>query len=363
MPTEDTNTPAAPDTNPTDVQPDDTGASQVADGGDATTPPAAELDAFSAGVEAAREQEAKEDALPGEATPPADGQPPPQEGDGAPPVTPDPNAPPNPPEGEQQPPTPPTVDEEVKQLGLKERAAERFQELHSQARAGAEARERVGQWEQTVASTGATPEQYGQTLRYLSDINSGDPKRMGEAYERMQGELQWLGKQLGREAPGFDPLTAHADLAGKVGSGDLSRDAALEIARYRQNDQLQASNVQAQQQRYQQQLESTQGLAQVQQLGQTLRASDPAFEQKMAMLAPTLGLIQNNLAPAQWAAALHQAYQELPAVPAPPAVAAAPVQRSAPNPIRPSGGAPVAPQVTPENAFDIGVQIARERGL
>jgi hypothetical protein len=349
---EDPNTPATPDATPTDVQPGDTGAPPVADGGDAPQPPATELDAFSAGVEAAREQEAREDALPGDA-PAADGQQPPQDGAPATPAAADPNAPPAQP---QQ----PTVDDEVKQLGLKERAAERFQELHTQAR---DARERVSQWEETVQSTGATPEQFGGALRYLSDINSGDPKRMADAYDRMQGELQWLGQQLGREAPGFDPLSAHPDLAGRVTSGDITRDVALELAQHRQTGQLQQSHTQAQQDRQQQDLQYQQGLASVQALGTHLRAGDALFDQKLALLAPTIDIIQRTLPPAQWQTEIHRAYLALPATAVAAPAAAAPAARSAPNPIRASAAAPVAPQITPDNAFDIGVQAARAKGL
>ncbi|MNI73014.1 hypothetical protein D3C73_1289890 [compost metagenome] len=68
----------------------------------------------------------------------------------------------------------------------------------------------------------------------------------------MQGELQWLGQQLGREAPGFDPLSAHPDLAGRVTSGDITRDVALELAQHRHTGQLQQSHTQAQQDRQQQ---------------------------------------------------------------------------------------------------------------
>lgn len=361
MPTEDQNTPATPDTIPTDVQPADTGAPPVVDGGDAPQPATADLDAFSAGVEAAREQEAREDALPGDVPAAADGQPP-QDGAPATPAATDPNAPPanEQPPAQPTPPQQPTVEDEVKQLGLKERAAERFQELHTQAR---DARERVSQWEQTVESTGCSPEQFGGALRYLSDINSGDPKRMADAYERMQGELQWLGQQLGREAPGFDPLSAHPDLAGRVSSGDISRDVALELAQHRQTGQLQQSHTQAQQERQQQDLQYQKGLASVQQLGAELRAADAQFDQKLTLLAPTIDIIQRTLPPAQWPAEIHRAYLALPAMAsATPAAAAAPVARSAPNPVRANSAAPVAPKITPENAFDIGVQAARARG-
>jgi len=354
---EDPNTPAAPDPTPTDTQQGDTAAPPVADGGDTPQPAAAELDAFSAGVEAAREQEAREEGAPVEAAPAADGEQQPQGDAPAAPAATDPNAPPAAQQPPAQPGQQPTVDDEVKQLGLKERAAERFQELHTQAR---DARERVSQWETTVESTGATPQQFGETLRYLADVNSGDPQRMAAAYDRMQGELQWLGKQLGREAPGFDPLSAHADLAGRVTSGDITRDVALELAQHRQQGQLQQTHSQQQYDRQQQDVAFQQGLASVQQLGAQLRAGDAQFDQKLALLAPSIELIQRTLPPAQWPQEIHRAYLSLPAIAAP--AAAAPAARAAPNPIRPNGGAPVAPKITTENAFDIGVQQARARG-
>nr|WP_313216104.1 hypothetical protein [Stenotrophomonas geniculata] len=362
MPTEDQNTPATPDTTPTDVQPGDTSAPPVADGGDAPQPAAAELDAFSAGVEAAREQEAREEGAPAEAAPAADGEQQPQGDVPAAPATPDatdPNAPPAAPQQPAQSSQQPTVDDEVKQLGLKERAAERFQELHTQAR---DARERVSQWEQTVESTGCSPEQFGGALRYLSDINSGDPKRMADAYDRMQGELQWLARELGREAPGFDPLSVHPDLAGRVTSGDITRDVALELAQHRQTGQLQQSQTQAQQDRQQQDVQYQQGLVSVQQLGAQLRAGDAQFDQKLALLAPTIDIIQRTLPPAQWQTEIHRAYLALPATAVAAPAAAAPVARSAPNPVRANSAAPVAQQITPENAFDMGVQAARARG-
>lgn len=358
MHTEDPNTPAVPD------EPAAT-AAETAASPEATSdsaPPADQVDAFSAGVEAARELEAKE-AAPvaapdGEGAPQPEPQPEAATGaDGETPVA--------KPEGGNAPAAEPTqpqsVDEEVKQLGLKERAAERFRDLHSRAEEGIRYRQQAEQWQQAVESTGATPQQFGSALQYLAAINSGDPARMGAAYDQMQQELQWLGKQLGREAPGFDPLSAHQDLAARVSAGEMTREVALELAQHRQQGQLHQSHVQAQQEKVQQDAQYQQGLASVQQLGAHLRASDPQFDQKLQLLAPAIDLIQRTLPPAQWQQEIHRAYLNLPAtaVAAPPA---APV-RSAPNPIRPASGAPVAPKITVENAFEIGVQQARARGL
>ncbi len=214
-------------------------------------------------------------------------------------------------------------------------------------------------WEQTIQSTGTTPQQFGATLLYLTDINSGDPVRMNCAYETMEAELKFLGEKLGREAPGFDPLAAHPDLAEKVKTGDLDRAAAVELVQHRQRGVLQNEQQQNQQRVSQSQQAEQLGLQAVADLGAQLRTTDPQFQQKFAYLAPTVEIIQSTMPPAQWAAAIQQAYQRLPPIPAAaPAVAARPN-----NPARASA-APAVP-ATPKNpadAFSFGVAEAQAQG-
>ncbi|MCW0413488.1 hypothetical protein NG831_06505 [Xanthomonas sacchari] len=260
---------------------------------------------------------------------------------------------------------PADVEAEIKDLGIKnERAAQRFRELSERAaeveplRAQAA---RASEWEQTVTSTGATPEQFGSALNYLRAINSGNPQAMNNAYDVMQKELQWLGEKLGREAPGFDPLSVHADLAEKVKAGDITREAASEIVQHRQRLQLQQQHDTSQQQSWQAQQAEQMGLQQVAALGNQLRTADPDFQRKFQFLAPTVALIQQTLPPQQWAAQIQAAYQQLPALPPAQAPAARP---SSPSPIRPSGTPALAAK--PKNAaeaFDFGVQEARARGM
>lgn len=261
---------------------------------------------------------------------------------------------------------PADVEAEIKDLGIKnERAAQRFRELSERAaeveplRAQAA---RASEWEQTVTSTGASPEQFGSALNYLRAINSGNPEAMNNAYDVMQKELQWLGEKLGREAPGFDPLSVHADLAEKVKAGDITREAAAEIVQHRQRLQLQQQHDTSQQQNWQAQQAEQMGLQQVAALGNQLRTADPDFQRKFQYLAPAVALIQQTLPPQQWAAQIQAAYQQLPALP--PVQAAAPARSASPSPIRPSGTPALAAK--PKNAaeaFDFGVQEARARGM
>jgi len=337
-------------------------------------PAAEQLDAFSAGVEEARAAETAE-AAPAVVPPPADdaAATPPVEGEGdqsaaADPAAPaaDPAAAPAAPAAAAapaQPDAPKSVDDEIKDLGItNERTQKRFRELSERASEAESLRgraEKVTDWEQTIERTGTNPQQFGATLLYLTDINSGDPVRMNRAYDTMQAELKFLGEKLGREAPGFDPLSAHPDLAEKVASGDLERSAAVELVQHRQRGVLQSEQQQTQHQRQQAQVAEQQGLQAVHDLGQQLRAADPQFQQKFAYLAPTVEIIQSTMPPAQWAAAIQQAYQRLPPIPAAaPAVAARPN-----NPARASAAqaVPATPK-NPADAFSFGVAEAQAQG-
>lgn len=351
------NTPA-PDT-------DQTVAEQV------EAPATEQLDAFTAGVEEARAAETAEAAP--VVVPPTDpaavvdpaAPAAPVEGDVQPaaPAAADPNAAPPAPAAPAQPEAPKSVEDEIKDLGItNDRTQKRFRELSERASEADSLRERAGKvtdWEQTIQSTGTTPQQFGATLLYLTDINSGDPVRMNRAYETMEAELKFLGEKLGREAPGFDPLAAHPDLAEKVKTGDLDRAAAVELVQHRQRGVLQTEQQQNQQRISQSQQAEQQGLQAVAELGNQLRTSDPQFQQKFAYLAPTVEIIQATMPPAQWAAAIHQAYQRLPPIPA-----AAPVVAARPNNPARASAAPAAPATpkNPSDAFAFGVAEAQAQG-
>lgn len=329
-------------------------------------PEAATLDAFSAGVEEARAAEASEEVPPVQAeadtaaADPAAAEPPATQDPAQPPAA---AAPAQEPPGQQPAPVQ-SVDDEIKDLGItNERTQKRFRELSERASEADSLRERAGKvsdWEQTIQSTGTTPEQFGATLVYLTDINSGDPARMNRAYETMQNELQVLGKKLGREAPGFDPLTDYPDLAEKVASGDITREVAAELVQNRKRGALQDQHQQSQHQTMQAQQAEQQALQEVAALGQKLQA-DPQFQQKFAYLGPTIEIIQATMPPAQWAAAIQNAYQRLPAIPA--AAPAAPVTKPN-NPARASA-APAKPATPkdPGDAFSFGVAEAQARGV
>lgn len=340
------------------------------------------LDAFSQGVEAAREQEVLEDG--GAPAAAADGQPAAgaeteaagsesagavasaagaEGGQGEQGGEPDPAAAAAAAAGQ-----PDAIDAEIKDLGISnERTQKRFRELSERAaevEALRPAAERGQQWEETIKSTGANPEQMGNALNYLAAVNSRDPAAMAQAYDFMQQEMAWLAKELGRPAPGYDPLAEHADLGRQVADGEITRAAAEELIRTRRAAALQQDSQQRQRQQAEQQASEEQAhqqaLQQVGALGQQLRAADPQFEARFKSIQPIVAVIQNTLPPQQWAAAIQQAYLAAPA----PAVAQ-PAQRppaAAPNNPARATGVDLAQAPTKENAFDFGVAAAKAQG-
>lgn len=249
------------------------------------------------------------------------------------------------------------VDAEIADLGIKnERAAARFRDLSARA-AEAEKlkvdneqhkktvadlevfRQRAVEWEEAVTSTGATPEQFGQTMTYLSMLNSGDPGNYEKAFEMIEREYHSLAELLGKTAGGaVDPLKGHPDLQAKVASMDMDRETALAWAEERNKSRLTTAvtttrEQQAQQVQQQQEAARAQqgGLAAVAALGEQLRATDPQFQAKYAILEPILNSTLAPYPPQQWAGVVQQMFANirLPAAPAAP-------QQKTVAPLRPS---------------------------
>lgn len=280
------------------------------------------------------------------------------------------------------------TDQAVRELGLKGRAEERFREMAStikevtplrdvlaelkitspeQIKQLAESSQRATEWEETVISSTATPEQFGSALNVIRAMNSGDPKAMGVAFDAMLNEVVELGRKLGRDVPGLvDPLAAHPDLADEVGQGEITRKRALEIIAQRVNERhTQESNTRRETQVQWTQARDT-ALTNIQQLNDTLKAADPDFARKLPLLQPALDLITTTLHPSQWPAAVQKAYSQIPVLPpvAAPAPAAAPAGSRPPVSHMPARatGVNAAMRAKPKSdaeAFEMGLKSLR----
>lgn len=258
------------------------------------------------------------------------------------------------------------LDAEAKALGLTKpdttarfkelsRAAARAKELEPLEQQVTELRERVAQQQEVfdhLESQGVTGEQFGQAVMVLSCLNSGDPVKLQYAYEQLGQQMATIAKQLGLEAPGVDPLAAHPDLQEAVLDG-MDRKLALEVAQGRQLRQVAAQHSGRQAQADTQSREMAAFTREAQALEARLRATDPQFDAKWAILQRTTIPLLVNVPLNQRARAFEQAYASL-QLPASPAVPAQ--KRPDPaNPGRPAMGAGAKVPTNPVDAIMLGL--------
>ena len=179
-----------------------------------------------------------------------------------------------------------------------------------------------------LQAAGVTPDQYGETLSYLSLFNKalqGDQKAGDAALEIMQEHVEKLATFLGKDFAVADPLSRHADLKEAVQKGQISQQYARELARTRNSQGFRgeiasnANRMTQQQQEFQQ--AQTAARTELNTLEAQLKASDPQYEAKKALIVPILKPIMAQLPPQQWKQAFQQAYAQ--------AKVAAPVARPA----------------------------------
>lgn len=224
-----------------------------------------------------------------------------------------------------------------------------------------------------VVNTGATPQQYQQSLAYLQLVNSPSRADKEKALEIMQGEIKALATMLGKPVPGVNFLEGHDDLIQAVGRGQITQQHAMELAAARA---AQGHVRQVEQRVTTQQTEQDQHAQAVQSGRQalvTLEAQlrrDPQFEAKKAQLVPILRPTFQKLHPSQWAGAFKQAYDAfvLPAAPRPalPTAAtpgASPAGAAGNTPLRAANAGGAQTVSAPKNAFEaVEFGITQARG-
>lgn len=236
------------------------------------------------------------------------------------------------------------VDKEIKDLGIKNKAAaERFRNLSEDSRKYKELAKTLPELQEKAAKqdrmieilndTGATDAQLGTSFKYLKAINSNDPAQLKEAFEFMSKEAASLGKALGLEVGAVDPLESHADLLKAVEDGDMTRKYALEIAANRGAGKINDTRTAAQKAEADRNMElktaSDNALAQLGEFERQTKAIDPDWNYKLNAMGPTIEIMKANVHPSKWAAEFKRAYALIPAPPK--------VVKPAANPVRPNG--------------------------
>ena len=243
-----------------------------------------------------------------------------------------------------------TFEEELAAAGpVTKRQEARMKQLYERARKADELAPVVDQlraWEDSITSTGATPEQFGGAMNYLTLLNSGKPENLEIAFEQIEGEYLALAKALGRPtSAGYDPIADHPDIAAKLANMDIDRDTALEVIAARNRAKVEQVSRQTQQQQDSQQDGIEQGRSEMLALEAELRVTDPAYSEKLTALTPALQAMTKVTAPDKWAASARRMFATL-NIPAPPA----PVTKlPGATPLRPTvpGGSHAKPVTDP----------------
>lgn len=251
------------------------------------------------------------------------------------------------------------TEKEVADLNLKGRTADRFRELSGGVKTAAPVLEAIKaanipieqlpsalkaasdhrEWVQQVVDTGASPEEYADSLHLLSLVSkarAGDNASAEAALQALAPIVADIAKLTGREVAGlYDPLDAHPDLKEAVQFGEMKQEFALETARLRQSTARTQERQQVDQQVRQQTQAAQQGVNDLIAIDAEFTASDADYARKRPILNGIVQTIRETLPPGQWAVATRKAYSaiQLPA--------AAPVTPAAPAvghvPLRPTG--------------------------
>lgn len=288
-------------------------------------------------------------------------------------------------------------DKAVRELGLRGKAEKRFRDLSGQVRELSQKLERIGgeevieqvaklggkdglrrvlvdadaqrQWDEHMASVGCTPQQFGQAMGYLKAINSDDPAVLKQARDNLRKEVALLDERLGEKTELHDPLDQHPDLKAKVQRGEIDEADALELARLRGGSKRAEEQTAGQKAREAALRAQEEGRGHLAQLGAQLRQrdGDAVFKARMAVIGKALDAALPALPPNRWVEYAATLYESVTPPPAPvqqprPRVGKSPARQSS-STVGSAGGAHRDKHENPWDAFDAGVEEAREVGL
>jgi hypothetical protein len=106
----------------------------------------------------------------------------------------------------------------------------------------------ITEFRELVKSTGMSAQEFATTLEFGRLINSGDEKNIRVALEMIEGQRAMLYQKLGVEAPGVDLLDGQDDLKAAVENMEITRERAVELAKYRKTEAVKTAQAQQEQQ-------------------------------------------------------------------------------------------------------------------
>lgn len=220
------------------------------------------------------------------------------------------------PEGEDEPVAKTAEQEEAELLeGVKsERGKERIREVFAQKK---QLEQDMGEFKELITSTKMSPDQFAQTLEYGRLINSGNEQDLRVALEMLESERAFIYQKLGVEAPGIDLLEGHDDLKAAVDNMEITREKALELAKYRKGEQEKAQLQQAQERSVKEQADfqaTVQSAATAMETYLSTRAGEADHPARMQIITDhfknpaNLQAFIQTYQPQQWAATIKMMY-------------------------------------------------------
>lgn len=189
-----------------------------------------------------------------------------------------------------------------------------------------------------ISSTGMSPEELGTMLGYARLVHSENIEDKRTAFKFLQGELRGLALQLGETAAGVNMLDDYPDIKEQLEAGTITEKAAQELVLSREHTKANtAHNTRQQETAAELQTARTKGVADMDELGETLKGIDPQYAAKAAILIPKLQPVLAKLHPSQWVKKFRDEYKafKLPAPAAGGAAPGAPAGGVKPQPLRP----------------------------
>jgi PAS domain-containing protein len=204
----------------------------------------------------------------------------------------------------------------------------------------------ITEFRDLVKSTGMSAQEFAQTLEFGRLVSSNDEKNIRVALEMIETQRAALYQKLGVEAPGVDLLAGHDDLKSAVENMEITRDKALELAKFRKSQADVTQRQQAETERAQSQeqyRQTVQSAATAMETYLSTRAKEADHPARLKIIgehfqnAANLQRFVQSFEPKQWTAALQMMYDGI-VVPK-----AAPTNQAQPLRSRPAQlGAPAA---------------------
>lgn len=200
------------------------------------------------------------------------------------------------------------VEKEIKALGIKsEGAQERFRGMAGTIKTLSQevdtlrgSHQALEQWQGALKSTKATPEDVGSALEILHHANTGTIEGAKQALAMVDEFRANLAQRFGIDIAGVDHLQGFDDLKEQVRTGDLTAAGAREIATARRLQTTQQQQRKQQEDQDAHQTAVTNAGREVDSLCAQLKANDPLYSQKFALVKPLIEVIARTVPPAQW---------------------------------------------------------------